>query len=393
MLRRNNVLVSGLSLFVFCLIFYDFSVRVPVVEIVGFLFAVAFIIRRPEVRLSPLILTVVALLVVQLLALVHWRQEEYFLEKAFANNFFRLANIHLVSMIVAVSVVRYPLFGGTMIKVIMLCLKVICAMSVLELGLKFAGLNVDFQIPGLTSFTAAQSGRRLRSYGVFSEPSFLGLAVNVGVIILGLLNKIRTGNARVAFSGQTTVLLVLGVFCTLSLSQISIFLFCIVLFRKSLFRRVRFSYAFLLSSVIVPLAAVFGFISRINEVLAGQDGSSNTRIVGMLELARTYWADVGLVGLGLGQKKSYFLHHNYQVSDFYWFDSVSSGVNNTFLEIFLAQGLLGLIATTLAIVMMCGRSVGMLLLIVLIFSSGSHMNDLVAWFIIYLTSYSNVEVD
>ena len=119
MLRRNNVLVSGLSLFVFCLIFYDFSVRVPVVEIVGFLFAVTFIIKRLAVRLSPLILTVVALLVVQLLTLVHWSQEEYFLEKAFANNFFRLANIHLVSVIVAASVVRYPLFGGTMIKVIM----------------------------------------------------------------------------------------------------------------------------------------------------------------------------------------------------------------------------------------------------------------------------------
>lgn len=280
-----------------------------------------------------------------------------------------------------------------MIKVIMLCLKVICAMSVLELGLKFAGLNVDFQIPGLTSFTAAQSGTRLRSYGVFSEPSFLGLAVNAGVIILGLLNKIRSGNARVIFSGQTILFLVLGVFCTLSLGQIVIFMFCMILFRRSLFQRVRFNSAFLLASLVLPLALGFGFFTRINDVLAGEDGSSNTRIVGMLELAKAYWADVGLLGLGLGQKKSYFLHHSYQVSDFYWFDSVSSGVNNTFLEIFLAQGLLGLIATTLAIVMMCGRSVGMLLLIVLIFSSGSHMNDLVAWFIIYLTSYSNVEVD
>ena len=266
-------------------------------------------------------------------------------------------------------------------------------MSVLELGLKFAGLNVDFQIPGLTSFTAAQSGRRLRSYGVFSEPSFLGLAVNMGIIILGIYDKVLSGKTRVIFSGRTIALLVLGVFCTLSLGQISIFLICIVLFRKSLFRRIRFSYAILLTSVIVPLAAVFGFVTRINEVLAGQDGSSNTRIVGMLELAKTYWADVGLIGLGLGQKKSYFLHHNYHVSDFYWFDSVSSGVNNTFLEIFLAQGLLGLIATMSAVVMMCRNMVGMILLILLIFISGSHMNDLVAWFIVYLTSYSNVEVD
>ena len=393
MLRRNNVLISGLSLFVFCLIFYDFSVRVPVVEVVGFLFASALILKRPTVRLSPLIITVVALLVVQLLALAHWRQEDYFLEKAFANNFLRLANIHLVSMIVAGAVVRHPLFGGAMYKVIMWCLRVICAMSVLELGLKFAGLNVDFQIPGLTSFTAAQSGRRLRSYGVFSEPSFLGLAVNMGIIILGIYDKVLSGKTRVIFSGRTIALLVLGVFCTLSLGQISIFLICIVLFRKSLFRRIRFSYAILLTSVIVPLAAVFGFVTRINEVLAGQDGSSNTRIVGMLELAKTYWADVGLIGLGLGQKKSYFLHHNYHVSDFYWFDSVSSGVNNTFLEIFLAQGLLGLIATMSAVVMMCRNMVGMILLILLIFISGSHMNDLVAWFIVYLTSYSNVEVD
>lgn len=388
MLKKNNVTGILLSLFLFTFVFHDVSIRIPIVELIAFaltLVIIGFALER--LVLTKLLVCCLILVVLQILATVEYFRHDYFGPSNFLNNVIRFLNINISSSLIARHLVSNKTRSFKAFSTLQNLLLFVCLFALVEIALKGMGLKVNFQIAGLTSISQARSASVFRSYFVFSEPSFLALSINTTLFVMGLINEFR--NLNVKLSRWFIAVVTLGIISTFSLGQLPIYAMIIYRFRNSLFQKFNRSYGVILLAILLPMISAFGFFTRVLSTVEGSDGSSNTRIFGMWDLAKAYSDEISLLGVGLGQKKLFISHGRTVRSDFYWFDGVSSGINNTFLEIFISFGLFGLLFFSLILFSSLWKDKISLMIIILIYFSGSQMNNLAVWFMIYMTSYVN----
>ena len=90
---------------------------------------------------------------------------------------------------------------------------------------------------------------------------------------------------------------------------------------------------------------LYSNMDRLEEIYELEDGSTNHRLLGALELSTIISeGDNFIKGVGLGQHKNFLIAKAYSFKDHWFMDGVSrnSGINNMFLLILVQTGIVGL---------------------------------------------------
>lgn len=385
-------------------IFYGFSTSLfglryagyPFSEIITILYIIyAFLERKKIGGIHPILL--IAILFISY-SFVTARSRGYFLQSSFINNFVRFSFYAFGTMVIPYYLIKkqqlHKLFIG-LGWAIQLC----CFLALIEFFAKnVLDVWVDWQIPGISmGYGSISSGNRARS--IFSEPAHFGIFTGVSTIlyIRYYVDKIKPKRYY-----QVIVAAVMSILVTLSLGSYTFLAIIIYLVYNDLnnsrlisptVKRYIYLSLFVVGSSIITYFIASGLlqkliIDRIVDVMAGQDGSAQHRLLGQFELVRTGLMLYPINGIGLGQSLAFLENGDFAFENLFFMKgfSTQSGVNNIFVYILLQTGYVGFSIFIAYFISSFRFDRYILLTFILMCFAWGYFNSPFFWFFIYMVA-------
>ena len=223
----------------------------------------------------------------------------------------------------------------------------ICLLAVIEYILNYFGIYYSYYFENITTTTSRKIGQNSRVSSIFNEPSYLVIYLNFSLLLITeFYNKYKSTSNLNYIRLNYIIFFIL----TLANSIIGFVLFSFIFISnwKIIFGE---SLKFYKLKYLIFISIFFGLIIsfnniRFNNILNYEDGSSNHRFLGAIELTKIiYNSDFRFTGVGLGQQKLFLDYKVFSFEDHFYMKghSRNSGINNMFLLIFIQLGIVGLL--------------------------------------------------
>lgn len=278
--------------------------------------------------------------------------KQYFLVSSFLSNSLRVVFYGITFMIISKQIRSGRL---QLLTTLRKSFSVLIVAVIIETLLQQFGVFWSYFIPGWSQNTSANT-TFFRPSAFFDEPSYLSIYCVLSYFVLSYA-KIDGYRWRL-----------MSIACTLlSQSFSGLVGLAWVIYRDDfLWRRyLKTRETIVLPIVTAGVCASPIFFGRLEQIRQGFDGSTSHRVLGSLELTEKILSEYPLVGIGLGQFKTWLSARTFDLENHFFMASLDtgSGINNGFLFALGTAGLIGLL-TYIYFMVSLSRDKGFLILAV-----------------------------
>jgi len=222
----------------------------------------------------------------------------------------------------------------------------ICFLAFIEYSLQFFGIYYSYYFEGITTTTGRSLKESFRISSIFNEPSYLVIYLNFSLlIILEFINQ-NIINSKLKLR-RLLIIIFLTTLLAKSLVGFVLMLTLILVYKDLIFGNIISKNSLVVYFIFSLFSGLvlYSNMDRLEEIYELEDGSTNHRLLGALELSTIISeGDNFIKGVGLGQHKNFLIAKAYSFKDHWFMDGVSrnSGINNMFLLILVQTGIVGL---------------------------------------------------